>query len=138
MNPADIASVRRSWAELEPRRIPLARELAASLGGPVTSASPRAARLVDAVGELVDLLAVPSLLEQHAHRLVTEWQGAPPCAGVEGEAWVAAARLIAPSWSDGDELAWHHAWLVLCDVLAGCARSPFAGAAYVPGAHRST
>ena len=61
-------------AELEPRRIPLARELAVSLGGPVTFASPRAAGLVDAVGELVDLLAVPSLLEQHAHGLVTEWR----------------------------------------------------------------
>ena len=110
--------MRRSWAELkDTRRIPLARELAVSLGGPVTSTSPRAARLVDAVGELVDLLAVPSLLEQHAHRLVTKWQEHRQSTGSRDRPGSPPPGITVVQRQRRAHLE-HHAWLVLCDVLA--------------------
>jgi hypothetical protein len=88
----------------------------------------RAARLVECVGELVELLDVPSQLDLPAQKFAGDWPGPSPCAPEYGRAWIIAASAVAPDWTAADERAWHHAWLVLGDVLAGCARSPFADA----------
>ena len=49
-----------------------------------------------------------------------------PSFAVEGAAWLAAAADCCPAWCDADAAAWRQAWLLLSDVLAVEALSPFA------------
>lgn len=129
MSPEDLELVRRSWGELAPERALLAERLADALAGVVhdDDADGRATCLVECVAELIDLLSAPSRLDERARLLGAGWARRPPTAAVDGCAWVAAAGAIDPTWNLSTAAAWHHAWLVLADVLADGAVSPFAG-----------
>jgi hypothetical protein len=131
MTPDDVLMVERSWAQLRLRRDDLADRLAVSFSAvrlPAT-AQRRAFWLVDSVAELVDLLTAPSQLGRRARQLFATWPdpGSSPSFSIDGRAWIAAARDVCPSWTDSAEHAWRHAWLLLSDVLAEEALSPFAG-----------
>jgi hypothetical protein len=131
VSPDDLAAVDRSWAELDDRRGQLAARLEASFArtDPTALAARRALWLVDAVAELVGLLTAPSRLGERARRLTRAWPlpGQAPTFAIEGRAWMRAAREVCPTWSPQTEQAWHRAWVLLSDVLAEEALSPFAG-----------
>jgi hypothetical protein len=130
VSPDDLAAVDRSWAQLRRRRAELVEHLETSFSaaGSPEVAAPRARWLVEAVAELVGLLTAPSRLGGRARRLAETWPvaGTAPCFGVEGQAWMRAARDVGPGWTHRTEDAWRHAWLLLSDVLAEEALSPFA------------
>ena len=131
MTPDDVVVVDRSWAQLQHRRDDLVDRLAAafSVVRPPGTARRRACWLVDSVAELVDLLTAPSMLGRRARKLFATWPdpGSSPSFRVDGQAWISAARDISPAWTLSAEQAWRHAWLLLSDVLAEEALSPFAG-----------
>lgn len=130
MRPEDIATVERSVAQLCAQGAALHDHLEASLraAGAGGDAARRARWLVDAVVELAALIAVPSRLELRARGLAeTVPAGVPaPTFGVEGRAWMQAARELCPGWSERTEEAWRHAWLLLSNVLDNESLSPFA------------
>ena len=130
MRPEDIATVERSVAELRQQGPALHDHLEASFraAGVTRDAARRARWLVSAVAELAALLAVPSRLEVRARDIAeTVPDGDPaPTFGVDGRAWMRAARELCPAWSDRTEAAWHHAWLLLSNVLDNESLSPFA------------
>ncbi len=131
MTPEDLVAVERSWAELRSHRAPLlaalTRRFEATVGSP-TAAGLRAAWLLGAVEELVGLLTAPSRLAIRARDIGESWPDpcTAPSFGVEGRAWMGAARECLPTWTDRAEAAWCQAWLLLSDVLAAEALSPFA------------
>ena len=141
MSPDDLATVRCSWAALVPAGPQLVEVLADVLANDVDvveEAQPRARRLVEAVAELVDLLATPSRLGQRARQLAESWpDGSPsPSFRVDGQAWIAAATFCDPCWTAGTEQAWRQAWLLLAEELAEDSLSPFSvinAAAEAPG-----
>ena len=51
--------------------------------------------------------------------------GPSPSFRVDGQAWIAAATACDPRWTAGTEQAWRQAWLLLSEVLAEDALSPF-------------
>src|SRR5262245_28289879 len=130
VSPEDLCTVDRSWAELRYRQGELVARLESTFrsAGATDAAAARARWLVYAVGELVDLLAAPSRLGERARLLAASWPlpGTAPTFDVEGQAWMRAAEAVGPSWTDGTEQAWRHAWLLLSDVLADETLSPFA------------
>ena len=130
VSPDDLAAVNHSWHELGARRDELAARVAASfdaLGAP-TGAPACADWLVHAVAELVGLLTAPSQLGPCARELACSWPATDrsPSFRIEGQAWMAAARDVAPGWDARVERAWRHAWLLLSEVLAEESLSPFA------------
>jgi hypothetical protein len=134
VSPDDLATVRGSWAALAPVGPELVGVLSDALADDpdVLEAAPqRARRLVEAVGELVDLLPRPSRLGQRARQLAESWpdDGPAPSFLVDGQAWIAAVAECDPSWTAGTEQAWRHAWLLLSEVLAEDTLSPFINAA---------
>lgn len=130
MTPDDVSTVQRSWSELRDRRAALVAALTdrfdASEPSPILAVI-RAEWLTDAVGELVDLLTAPGPLAARARALGETWPDplTAPSFGVEGRAWLGAAGECLPTWSEGTETAWRQAWLLLSDVLAAGALSPF-------------
>jgi hypothetical protein len=130
MTPDQLAAVERSWHALSPLRDGLVDRLAESLGevDQGDGAETRARCVVDAVAELVGLLAAPSALGERARGLATTWPvvGAAPQFPVEGRAWMHAAWEVCPSWTARTERAWLQAWLLLSDVFAEESLSPFA------------
>jgi hypothetical protein len=130
VSPEELAAVDRSWADLRRRRPELLAHLETSfaLADHPELAEVRARWLVDAVSGLVGLLPAPSRLGDEARRLATRWPvaGSNPTFAVEGQAWMRAAGDVWPDWTDETERAWHHAWLLLSDVLAAESLSPFA------------
>jgi hypothetical protein len=129
MSPEDLGTVDRSWADLRYRQGELVERLESTFRsvGATDAAAARARWLVYAVAELVDLLAAPSGLGERARLLADSWPlpGTAPTFAIEGQAWMRAARSVSPSWPDGTEQAWRHAWLLLSDVLADETLSPF-------------
>jgi hypothetical protein len=130
VRPEDIATVERSVAQLCLQGPALQGHLEASFraAGTTGDDARRARWLVSAVIELAALLAVPSRLEACARGIAeTLPDGVPaPTFGVEGRAWMRAARDLCPGWSERTEAAWHHAWLLLSNVLDNESLSPFA------------
>lgn len=130
MRPEDIATVERSVALLRAQGPALYDHLATSFRAvdATGDAALRARWLVSAIEELAGLLAVPSRLELRARGLAaTVPDGLPaPTFQVEGRAWMSAARALCPGWSARSEEAWHHAWLLLSNVLDNDSLSPFA------------
>jgi hypothetical protein len=130
MSPEELAAVNRSWSDLRRRRPELLAHLEASfaLVDHPDLAATRARWLVEAVSGLVGLLPAPSRLGDQARRLATRWPvpGTTPSFAVEGQAWMRAVRDVWLDWTDETERAWHHAWLLLSDVLAAESLSPFA------------
>ena len=128
MSPDDLATVNRSWAELRPAGDALVDRLTVAFAASSTVARARAAWLVEAVAELVGRLPTPSELCVRAHELACSWPDPlqPPSFRIDGTAWLGVAREVCPTWTIGDELAWRQAWLLLSDVLAEEALSPFA------------
>lgn len=131
MTPDDLRTVQRSWASLAPRRAELLPALARQftcVGIPPADAAVRAGWLLCAVGELVDLLPVPSQLATRARALGETWPDprTAPSFAVDGQAWLAAAAACLPSWSGEVTDAWRQAWLLLSEVVAAEALSPFA------------
>lgn len=131
MSPDDVAAVQRSWAELRPQGPRLLAQLTWTFVPhvPTGTAPARAGWLLDAVHALVDLLETPSRLGPAARDVVATWPapGQVPSAHVEGEVWLAAARVLCPTWTAATDSAWRSAWLMLSDVLAQESLSPFAG-----------
>ena len=139
MTPEDVAAVQRSWAELCRRRPALDDALARQFERIelperpelpehcTIPAAERAEWLLRAVAELVDLLQAPSRLADRARALGESWPDPciAPSFATEGRAWLAAAAECQPSWSPIVETAWRQAWLLLSDVLAAEALSPF-------------
>jgi len=129
VSPDDLAEVEQSWAGLRDLRSELVTELESSfaLVDPASLAVPRADWLFDAVAALVGLLTAPSVLRNRARDLATAWPvpGTPPSFRVEGQAWMRAANAVCACWSENTELAWRRAWLLLSEVLAEDALSPF-------------
>src|SRR5262245_5883948 len=129
--PEDIQVVQHSWAQLRARRglLVAALSLRFQAAGASThrAAELRAEWLVRAVEELVELLAAPSQLAQHARALGDAWPDplTAPSFAVEGRAWMRAAHECNETWSDDVEAAWREAWVLLSDVLAAEALSPF-------------
>ncbi|MGD9701214.1 MAG: hypothetical protein AB7Q42_12665 [Acidimicrobiia bacterium] len=135
MSPDDLSSVERSWSELRGRRAPLLAGLTSRFVALGEHAAPtpeaagvRAHWLLAAVEELVGLLSAPSHLEARARELGERWPDplTAPSYGVDGCAWMGAAGECLPTWSQRTETAWKQAWLLLSDVLAAEALSPFA------------
>jgi hypothetical protein len=130
MNPDDVSTVQRSWAELRRSRQPLLDELTrgfADFEPSAMSPDSRAVWLLAAVEELVGLLPAPSRLAAHARLLGETWPDplTAPCYGVEGRVWMAAAGACSANWSAATEAAWCQAWWLLSDVLAAETLSPF-------------
>ncbi len=129
MSPEDVAVVTESWAGIRSRRDVLADRLTASYVSvrPPAVAHARAQWLVDAVAELVDLLAAPSQLATRARELAATLpdSGLAPSFLLDGNAWMCAAGAISPTWSDRSAHAWRQAWLLLSEVLAEDSLSPF-------------
>jgi hypothetical protein len=130
MTPDDLTTVQRSWTQLRGERAALVDALTGCFDalGPCTfDPANRAAWLFAAVDELVGLLAVPSRLATHARALGATWPDphTAPCFAAEGQAWLDAARVCSPAWTDRTALAWKQAWLLLSDVLAAESLSPF-------------
>ncbi|MET0908604.1 MAG: hypothetical protein ABWZ99_03975 [Ilumatobacteraceae bacterium] len=140
MTPDDLLTVRRSWTEIRRRRASFVERLEAaldSIAGPATAAAVHARQLIAAADELVDVLATPSELATRARAIVAAWppEAELPRLGVDEMAWRRAASEVSTSWSEADDLAWHHAWLLLADVLAEESLTPFdapSGARDVP------
>jgi hypothetical protein len=131
VTPDDLATVQRSWAQLRLRRAVLLDALTAGFADRGATAVPpdaRASWLLGAVEELVGLLATPSALADHARELGSTWPDpcTAPSYAVEGTTWQAAARACLPTWTERTGAAWQQAWLLLSDVLAAEALSPFA------------
>ena len=131
MTSDDLAAVQRSWALLRPRRAALLDALVRRfevLGPPTFDPATRARWLLDVVQELVGLLATPSVLASRATALGATWPDphTAPCFAAEGRAWLDAAEVCLPGWTQETALAWKQAWLLLSDVLAAEALSPFA------------
>jgi len=131
MTPEDLLTVERSWSDLRTRRAPLLAALArrfAAMAHPSIAPGRRAEWLLGAVEELVGLLSAPSQLATHARDVGKTWPDpcTAPSFGVEGRAWMDASRECLPSWTDRTEASWCQAWLLLSDVLAAEALSPFA------------
>ena len=129
--PDDIQTVWRSWAHLRSCRALLVTALAfrfetarVAVG---SAAAERAEWLVRAVEELVELLPAPSRLADRARALGDVWPDpfTAPSFAVEGRAWMAAAHECLETWSADVEAAWREAWVLLSDVLAAEALSPF-------------
>ena len=130
MTPDDLAAVQRSWAELDRKRLALQRALTSQYELAAASPVPadeRAEWLLYAVSVLVDLLPVPSRLAHRARTLGQTWPDplVAPSFANEGRAWLGAAAQCQPSWTPSVETAWRQAWLLLSDVLAAEALSPF-------------
>jgi hypothetical protein len=129
MSPEALAIVSGSWNELAARREEFTAQLGRSFveAGARQAPAARARWLVGAVTELVELLPAPSRIEERARSFGDTWPvtGAAPSFAVDGLAWMSAARRVAPSWTDQTEDAWRRAWLLLSDVLAIEALSPF-------------
>jgi len=146
MTPDDLVTVERSWLELRRRRALLLAELTRRFDAAPASTAPaavRAAWLLGAVEELVGLLPAPSHLAARARDLGGTWPDprTAPCFAVEGRAWMGAACECQPGWTDRTEAAWRQAWLLLSDVLAAEALSPFCDdpappRRFTPGAYR--
>jgi hypothetical protein len=131
MNPQDLRIVQQSWAQLRLRRAPLLDELAIrfeTTDRSVMTAEERATWLVEAVEQLVGLLPAPRRLASQARLLGETWPDpcSAPSFAVEGRAWLAAADVCLPTWTERTAIAWRQAWLLLSDVLASAALSPFA------------
>jgi hypothetical protein len=131
VTPDDLVTVERSWSELRRRRAPLLAELTRRFDAEARSTAESAVRaewLLGAVEDLVGLLTAPSHLAVRARALGETWPDprTAPCFAVEGRAWMGAACECLPGWSDRTEAAWRQAWLLLSDVLAAEALSPFA------------
>lgn len=137
MTPDDLSVVERSWSVLRYRRdlllAGLTRRFEATAPWPIAPAW-RAGWLVVAVEDLVGLLAAPSRLAARAHALGETWPDplTAPCFRIEGSAWIEAAGECLPTWCDATEAAWRQAWLLLSDVLAAEALSPFADCPVLP------
>jgi hypothetical protein len=129
VSPDDLEVVERSWAELAPRRDVLLEHLAATLEVEPELVESRARWLLAAVAELVELLPTPSRLGARARSLAASWPC--PCAlptfGVDGRAFLRAAKMTSAAWTPRTDRAWRHAWLLLADELAEQSLSPFAG-----------
>jgi hypothetical protein len=131
VTPDDLTMVRRSWTDLRRRRASFLERLEAALRSvaePAT-AGEQARRLIDAADMLVDVLATPSDLAARARAIAAAWPPttALPRLGVDGVAWRRAASEVCTPWSDADDAAWYHAWLLLADVLAEDSLAPFDG-----------
>jgi hypothetical protein len=130
MTPDDVGAVQASWSELrclqEPLVAGLARRFAAAGTSPIPPAE-RARWVIGAVEDLVGLLPAPSRLAARARALGATWPDpcTAPSPGVEGRAWLAAACDCLPGWTPRTEAAWRQAWVLLSDVLAAEALSPF-------------
>jgi hypothetical protein len=131
VTPEDVRAVHGSWQELQRCRAALLDALtrcfeAADVAPP--AAPVRAGWLLAAVEDLVGLLPAPSSLAARARELGPTWPEprTAPCFPVEGVAWLVAARECLPSWTPADAAAWRQAWLLLAEVLAVEALSPFA------------
>jgi len=129
VTPDDLRTVQRSWAQLRLGRAQLVGVLTDRFALVASPIPPEihAAWLVDAVDELVGLLAAPSQLATQARRLGATWPDplTAPSFGVEGQAWLAAADECLGDWSERTAEAWKEAWFLLSDVLATEALSPF-------------
>lgn len=130
MTPDDLTTVDRSWSELRRRRAPLLAALTLRYDASTpsrTDAAVRAAWVLRAVEELVDLLSAPSRLAERASALGETWPDpcTAPCFAVDGRLWLAAARDCVPTWSYRTDAAWKQAWLLLSETLAVEALSPF-------------
>jgi hypothetical protein len=125
----DLRRVVDSWAALDAAaRRQLERCVAAELDdAAVDDAADCATWLVDAVGELVGRLAVPTELGQRARALAATWPGRPghPRFGCEGCAWLQAMGSVAPRWTEETDTAWRHAWHLLAEILDEDSLSPF-------------
>lgn len=133
MTPDDLTTVLRSWSDLRCRQAELTAALTqcfASVDRATIDAGARARWLVAAVEELVGLLVAPSALASRARALGSTWPDphTAPCFATEGRAWLDASGACSPVWTDTTALAWKQAWLLLSDVLAAEALSPFAEA----------
>jgi hypothetical protein len=133
VSPEELATVERSWSDLRGRKTELVEHLADSLdvvdgGGAEGLTGARSRWLAGAVGELVGVLSSPSRLGARARELAQSWPvaGTMPCFAVEGRAWMGVVRDLGVTWNERIETAWHHAWLLLSEVLADEALSPFA------------
>jgi hypothetical protein len=131
VTPDDLSTVQESWTRLRSRPAALVGELTiafADVGPSTIEAASRARWLYAAVDELVGLLAAPSSLATSARALGETWpdRHTAPCFAVEGQAWLEAAAMTQPDWSDETARAWKQAWLLLSDVLAAESLSPFA------------
>jgi hypothetical protein len=130
VTPDDLCIVQRTWEQLRTRRATVLSALIAwfdELGPSSIDAAARAGWLFGAVDELVGLLAAPSSLATRARALGATWPDplTAPSFAIEGRAWLAAGSACAPTWSDETATAWKQAWLLLSDVLAAEALSPF-------------
>ena len=130
MTPDELVTVQRTWAGLERRRSGLHEALTrrfATASPTATPPSDRADWLLDAADALVGLLAAPSRLATQARALGATWPDpcTAPSFAVEGQAWLDAAGECLPTWSSEAADAWRQAWLLLSDVLAIEALSPF-------------
>jgi hypothetical protein len=126
----DLRRVADSWDALDgTARRELERRLAAALDQPaVSDAAERAIWLVEAVGDLVGRLAVPTELGRRARELARTWPGRPdhPRFACEGRAWLQAIGSVSPRWTEETDAAWRHAWDLLAEVLDEESLSPFA------------
>ena len=130
MTPEDLATVDQSWTHLRHYRGDLLAGLTRRFDGVAASTFPaerRAAWLLAAVEELVELLSAPSRLADRARDLGETWPDplAAPCFEIEGRAWMGAACECAPNWTEHTEASWRQAWLLLSEVLAAETLSPF-------------
>jgi hypothetical protein len=130
MNPDDLSTVQRSWAELRgqrPSMLDALRDRFEITAPPSIDPELRARWLFGAVEELVDLLPVPSVLAARARDVGATWPDplTAPSFAIEGQAWMAAAADCLPAWSASTDCAWRQAWLLLSDVVAAETLSPF-------------
>lgn len=129
MTPDELITVQRSWSRLlgdRPALLAALTERFAAASGTIEPAD-RARWLLAAADELVELLPAPSRLATQARAIGATWPDplTAPSYATEGRAWLAAAADRDPRWSDEEALAWKGAWLLLSDVLAAEALSPF-------------
>jgi hypothetical protein len=128
VTPDDLAEVQRTWSELQVGGSDLHAALTARLSA-VGAAMPaeRAAWLLGAIANLVDLLSSPSRLAERAREVVASWPdpGGRPSYAVDGVAWAGAAASCVPDWSAQTALAWRHGWLLVCEIMAAETLSPF-------------
>jgi hypothetical protein len=130
MTPEDLNTVHRSWSELRRRRAALRAALVRrfrAAGGSRIAPAIRANWLLDAVDELVGLLPAPSRLATRARDVGETWPDPlrAPSFAIEGRVWLGAAADCLPGWTKETDAAWRQAWLLLSDVLAVEALSPF-------------
>ena len=130
MTPEDLSAVERSWTECLREREPLLEALARcfdAVAPTPVQAEQRARWLFSAVEVLVGLLSAPSHLAARARDLGATWPDplTAPSFSVEGRAWMQAADECLEFWSRELEASWRQAWMLLSDVLAAEALSPF-------------